>query len=273
MLVSGVDWDGVHGSERQLVDALRAKMDVLWVDRPRSVLTPRRFRGTAPGHRAWRSRARQVLPGVVRLSPVVLPGHSRPGVRKTTWQLVCRQIDNVLNRSGRQPVAVVACSFDDVLGRWGGDVLNVLYGTDDWVAGADLMGQPSVRLERDEKLALQRADLVLAVSPELAARWETLGAPARLLANGCDPDAFAGVPNIAPATVPHRFPDRVAGVMGQLTHRVDVGLLESVVNRGIGLLLVGPHDPHWANGPGAELLSRPEVGRFSQSKHSTQRVR
>ena len=51
---------------------------------------------------------------------------------------------------------MVATYLDNLLGDWGPDVINVLYGTDDYVAGAALMGLSACHLRR-ERRALHRA--------------------------------------------------------------------------------------------------------------------
>lgn len=251
VVASGVTWDGVKGSERQLAESLtrHAGVDVLWVDPPVSPVTPARFRGDSK--RMWRPVVRRVAPGIVRLTPVGPPGWTRPGVRSVTWPLVRAQIAWVLRK--RRADVFVACHQHDLLGRW--DAFDVLYGTDDWVAGAALMNQDADFVLKEERKALARADLVLAVGPELAERW----AAARpvVFPNGCDPDAYRELPE--PGPVPEGFPTPVAGLIGQLSDRIDIGLLESVADTGIGLLLVGPREPGWAPDRADALLRRSNV--------------
>jgi teichuronic acid biosynthesis glycosyltransferase TuaH len=257
VVASGVTWDGVKGSERQLAESLAHHADILWVDPPVSPVTPARFRGKSA--RMWQPRLRRVRPGIVRLTPVGPPGWTRPGVRSLTWPLVRAQIGWALRKAKRHPDVFVACTQHDLLGRWGRDVLNVLYGTDDWVAGATLMNQDARFVLKEEQAAIARADLVLAVGPELAERWEKLGAQPVVFPNGCNPDAYQGVSSREPGPVPSGFPARVAGLVGQLSDRIDIGLLESVADTGIGLLLVGPREPNWEPGRANALLDRPNV--------------
>lgn len=259
VVVSGVSWDGVRGSERALTEALLAHTDVLWVDPPTSPATPRRYRRFAGTGPSWRPAVVAVRDGLHRLTPVVLPGLTRPVVRATTWPLVRRQIRRALGSLDSSPHAVLACSFDDVLGGWPAQTRTVLYGTDDWVAGAELMGLSVARLEREERRAVGRADVVLAVTPELANRWRSLGADPVLLPNGCDPDAYRDVDRVSPAPLPDGFPMPVAGVIGQLNNRLDADLLTAVADTGLGLLLVGPRDPGWLPGRWDDLVARPNV--------------
>lgn len=258
VVVAGVNWDGVKGSERQLAEALCRYADVLWVDPPVSPVTPTRYTG---GRRRgiWSSRMQVIDAQLRRFTPVALPGLARPGIRATTWPLVRAQLSRAVRRTGRRPAAVLTCHPYPALGRWARQPTVALYGTDDWVAGASLMGQDAVRLARIERAALGRADLVLAVSPELAGQWRSLGADPVVLPNGCDPAAYAEVHTCTPAEVPAGFPAPVAGMIGQLTDRIDIGLLEAVAETGIGLVLVGPRDPAWQPGRLPALLARPNV--------------
>jgi teichuronic acid biosynthesis glycosyltransferase TuaH len=259
VLVSGVSWDGVRGSERALTEALGRYTDVLWVDPPVSPATPRRYRRFGTTGPSWRPAMTEEHAWLRRLTPVVLPGLTRPVIRTATWPMVRGQIRQALDQLGRTPFAVVACSFDDVLAGWPADTRTVLYGTDDWVAGAELMGQRAARLREQERRAVASADLVLAVTPELADRWRGLGADPTLLPNGCDPEAYAAVDTGSPADLPAGFPMPVAGVVGQLNDRLDADLLAAVAATGLGLLLVGPRDPGWLPQRWDDLVARPNV--------------
>jgi teichuronic acid biosynthesis glycosyltransferase TuaH len=147
----------------------------------------------------------------------------------------------------------------DVLGRWGDRVINVLYGTDDWVAGALLTNQDPRRLVVEERAALARADLVLAVGPELADRWRALGAQPVEFPNGCDAQTYLDMSQSERATLPAGFPEPVAGLIGRLNERIDPDLLMAAADSGVGVLLVGPPEPRWWHKNGSALLSRSNV--------------
>lgn len=252
---SGVSWDGIRGTDRHLVTALTRHTRVLWVDPPVSPLTPGRFTG---GRRTVHPRLSRVHGRIDRLTPVVFPGHSRPGVRATTRPLVRAQARWAVRRLGVPPRAVVASHLDDVLGGW--DAPTVLFGTDDYVAGAELMGQPADRLRADERRAVSRADVLVTITPELAARWSGLrpGAEPVVVPNGCDPAAYAAVETLSPpAALGLTAP--VAGLVGQLSDRIDIDVLEAVADAGLSLLLVGPHDGRWEAARLAALAARPGV--------------
>ncbi|PRY40729.1 glycosyltransferase [Umezawaea tangerina] len=257
VMMSGKPWDGVRGADRQQAEQLTRYADVLWVDPPISPLTPERYR---PGvGRGFRPRLAAPAPGITRLTPVALPGLSRPGIRATTWPLVRAQIRWALSRTGRRPHAVVSFSFDDVLGKWGKGIRTVLYGTDDWVAGGQLMGLDRDWLRGEERRALADASTVVAVTPALVSRWAGLGAAPEFLPNGVHADAYRTVESADVPAVAADLPHPVAGLIGRITARIDIGILETLVDNGVSLLMVGPRDPSWEPQRWAGLVARPHV--------------
>jgi glycosyltransferase involved in cell wall biosynthesis len=250
----GVPWDGIPQHDRSLATAFSAHAPVLWIDPPSSPVTPTRHR--ADRTRSLRPRITRVTPDLVRLSPVALPGLTRPGIRRSTAPLVRAQVRWALRRLGIRPRAAVSASLADVLGRWGPEVVDVLHGTDDWVAGARLMRLDADWLEAAERVALARADRVVVVSQGLADRWAGLGAAPVIVPNGCHPPAAAGA---EPVPVPSGLPTPVAVLAGQLSDRIDIGLVEAVADTGISLLVVGPHDERWEPVRFRALVARENV--------------
>src|SRR5690606_22741237 len=109
-------------------------------------------------------------------------------------------------------------------------------------------GSVSTRLKQN----LAAADEVFAVSPQLAARINELNPErnATVLPNGC---------KIA-ASVDGEHEPAVA-LVGQLNERLDVELMEEVVNQGLQLRIAGPlkgNDPQWIERM-KKLLSAPGV--------------
>jgi teichuronic acid biosynthesis glycosyltransferase TuaH len=142
----------------------------------------------------------------------------------------------------------------DLLGGWGPGVINVMYGTDDYVAGARLMGLPVGHLQERERRALSKADIVAAVTPELARRWSELGARPVVIPNGCWPSDGA---RVSPALT--GLPRPVVGFVGQLSERIDFDALDAIADSGCCLVLVGPRDPRWEPKRFSELTGRPSV--------------
>jgi teichuronic acid biosynthesis glycosyltransferase TuaH len=239
VMCSGSPWDSMASSDRMLGAELLRHASVLFVEPHYSVLS----RGLA-GPRSLVPRLDYPTDGLILLRPVALPFHTRKGVRVITPGLVRAQIRWALRRLGMRPHAVLDCRVGRLLGGWGSGVRNVLYGTDDYVSGAHVMGLDVAAVRRDEWATLSHADLVLAVSPTLATRWRDMGATVELLPNGVLADAYNDVDRAEPAPEV-RLPHPIAGVLGHLSERIDMTLLEALVGADISLLLVGPHDPRW----------------------------
>jgi teichuronic acid biosynthesis glycosyltransferase TuaH len=243
------------GIDRRMTREMERHARILWVDPPVSLATSAQRRCGA---------ARTIQPvlsvmndNVIRLTPTALPGMSRLGIRTTTGPLIRAQIRWALHRTGIEPFAVVTTNLVDVLGRWGSGVVNALHGTDDYVAGAELMRVSANRIRAQERIAVARADVVTALSPILAERWSALrGAPVPLIPNGCTPVKASARP-LSPAI--RDLPRPVVGLVGRLNARVNMDLVEAVVDAGFSLLLVGPHDPRWEPRRFSALIARPGV--------------
>jgi glycosyltransferase involved in cell wall biosynthesis len=174
----------------------------------------------------------------------------------TTAALVRLQARWALRRLGIRPFAVVASYPGDLLGYWGDDVVNVFYGTDDYVAGAELMGLSARHQLRQEIRVVSRADVVVAVSPRLAERWAGFGASPVVIPNGCWPVEVGE--RAAPPELGD-LPRPVVGLVGQLSDRIDLSVLNAIADAGFSLLIVGPLDPRWEQQRFKELASRSHV--------------
>jgi teichuronic acid biosynthesis glycosyltransferase TuaH len=135
----------------------------------------------------------------------------------------------------------------------------VFYGTDDFVGGAALMGVSERRVALEELAQLRRADAVVAISALLDDRWRGMGfgGSLELIPNGVDASAYVTIDEVAPADVALEKP--VAGLIGHLSERIDIGLLDAVLRAGCSLLLVGPYDPRWEPDRFRSLLADPRV--------------
>jgi teichuronic acid biosynthesis glycosyltransferase TuaH len=247
-------WDD-PGFDRRMAREMERHARILWVDPPVSLVTPAQRRFGAV--RTVRPVLTVLSDTVTRLTPTALPGMHRIGVRVTTAPLARAQVRWALRRTGIEPVAVVATNLEGVLGRWGSGVVSALHGTDDFVAGAELMRISARRLRAQERKAVARADIVTALSPQLAQRWSALrGAPVPLIPNGCTP-----VPAAAHALPPavRDMARPVAVLIGRLNARIDMDLLEAIADARFSLLLVGPHDRRWEPLRFAALAARPGV--------------
>jgi teichuronic acid biosynthesis glycosyltransferase TuaH len=250
--LSGQSWDCVSGTDRSMAVALSRYARVLWVDSPIS-LAKADFKSTAS---LIRPRLTEVAEGIIRLSTVALPGLTRAGVRATTPALTRAQVRRAIRQLGIQPTAVVMAYLGELLGGWDADVVNVLYGTDDYVAGAKLMGMSAAGLSARERHALALADVVMAVTPELAERWSRLGAHPTVIGNGCWPDEG---PPPQPARDAADLPRPVVGLVGYLGDRIDIDVLDAVADAGFSLLIVGARNVRWKPRRFHDLTSRERV--------------
>ncbi|MCG2800446.1 MAG: glycosyltransferase [Cellulomonas sp.] len=255
VLASGVSWDDAAMSEKRLALALSSRTHVLFVDPPVSVLTPLRKPHLAAAAR--RPGLRMVAPRLARVTPLAPPGVSRPGLRRLALAATRATIRRAVRRLGLPPTALVAASLDDVFGALPA-VPHLLWATDDWVAGAELMGLDRAVVERDERAQLGRSDLVAAVSQVLADRLRTTGVPTHVLPNGVDAQLLSTCDEVPPAA-DVRLPQPIATFIGHVSARIDVQALLAVAETGSSLLLVGPQ-PNVSSLDGlTELLAHDNV--------------
>lgn len=252
----GVGYDGVAGTDRHLADALSSLVPVLYVDPPRSFLTPLIHPHLADTMRG--PALRQEGPALWRIIPRVLPGAYRSAMQPVTTALMRRSARRAAFSLGRQVTAVVVAGYDDLLGTVPG-ARTLFHATDDLVAGAGLLGMSRRRLVVGRARQVAAADVVTAVSPVLQEQFRALGREAVLLPNGCVPEAYDKVGSLPwPDDVP-RFDRPVAGFVGNINARIDLALLEAVADAGHPLLLVGPHERTFEPQRFAALTARPEV--------------
>ena len=227
---SGVDWDAVAGTDRHLATALGHVRDVIWVDPPASIL-----------HRsATASGESHPAPGVTRLHSYGPPGVSRPVLRDLARSVQLRGLRRYLKAQGAIPAAVLATGSEPSLAasrRLPG--MKVYFATDDFVAAAGLWGIAESHLARDREANLAAADLVLAVTPELARHLRRGPDQPGWLPNGTDLTRYADMASV-PVSPAIRLAEPRAGVVGQFNERTDLGILRAVADAGIPLLLVGP---------------------------------
>lgn len=249
-----------HGAHRRLAKEMERHAQILWVDAPISPLTSARRRFDI-SRRCW--PALSVLSDrVTRLTPTALPAMTRMGLRATTAPLLRAQVRWALRRTGIDPFAVVCLYLEDVLGHWGNGAVTVLHGTDDFVAGAQLMGLSTSWLRTLERKAMAHADVVTAVSPMLAKRWSALrGGTIPVIPNGCTP--VQASPQALPWAA-RSISRPVAGLAGRLNARIDMDLVEAIVDAGFSLLMVGQHDAQWQPRRFAALTARPNVHYFGR---------
>ena len=216
--LAGVDWDGSPGTDRRLVPELAMRRPVLWVDPPVSIL------------RASPVEERPA-PGIIRRRPSSLPGMTRPGSRRVASGRVDAAVRSMVRAYGPVAATVVARPLARFPGGTGG--ARILFATDDWIAGAGMMGLDPHAIEEDLRGALSQADAVVAVSPALLDGLAAIarpkpGAVRLVLPNGAPATSGAGVRQ-----------EPVAVLVGQLNERLDIATLDAVLAAGIRIRIYG----------------------------------
>jgi teichuronic acid biosynthesis glycosyltransferase TuaH len=252
---AGVGWDDVQGTDKHLALQLARRIPVLWVDPPLSIVAP--FRGRTLRSTLAAPRMRRVAPGVVRLVTLAPPYPARRGVAIATDAMARLAIRHAVRRLDMVVAAMLVSCPDPRFGALPA-ARHIYFATDDFVAGAELMGVSRNRLIAAERRQVAGADVLIAITPEVLDRWGSDERPRMTLPNGCDPDAYMSVDD-ADLPVDVTLGGPIAGVVGQLSARLDLDLLEAVADAGISLLLVGPLQKGFAPARVAALLARNNV--------------
>lgn len=239
--LAGVNWDDIRGTDRLLVEA--ADVPTIWVDRGYSPLRGGRWLPFASA----RVQLLRPDPLLLRFTPVVPPFATKPPARRLTPHLIRWQIKAALWRLGFQPDSIVVTYLTDATSRWPRDAPVVFYGTDDYQAGARLMGISGPWLEDLEKRTLGTADAVVAVSDELAGRWNLLRPGVEVLRNGCRVLPPTSDHSSATQATRNQSGSPVVGLVGQISARISLDVLEAITDAGMRLLLVGPVDTNWSD--------------------------
>lgn len=255
VMCAGTSWDGIWFPDKHMATRLTNTHPVLYVDPPMSILTP--VKNPHLARSLLHPRLRMVAPRLARLTPLTPPGIGRPVLRDVAALATRRAIRRAVAVMGAEVRAVVSASLSDVFGACPA-AEHVLYGTDDFASGGQLMKLSDGWLRKRERASLKAADLVLAVSPSLQDRWSAMGHRVHLLPNGCDSAAYRDAASqTRPADI--RLSDPVAIFVGHLSERIDIALLEAVADTGLSLLLVGPRQQTFELRRLDALLSRPNV--------------
>ena len=229
LVVFGEDWGGHPSSTQHLVSRLLAHHRVLWVNslglrRPRLsahdlARVARKVRAMlgqgAPPSVPGQGRA---LPdGLQVLSPRVASWPGNPLVEWLNHASLARQLGAALPAAGiSRPI--LWASLPSAVAALGtaGERAVVYYCGDDFGALSGVDHAPVLEMERR---LVARADLVIAASPTLAARFPS--AKTHLVPHGVDYELFA-----TPAARPADLPDGpVAGFYGSISDWLDIRMI------------------------------------------------
>lgn len=227
---AGSPWDSVAGTDKNLATSLGKSLKVLWVDPPQSI------------HRLWKGESAVQIStlltdlgnGVTRLRTFGPPGVTRPGVRRgTEW--ACHQYVRAAVRALGWPVIGTICASPTMSFPQRLEGTKLLFVTDDWLSGAELMGISEGYVKRILRKNAGQATVVAAVSDHLAGMLEDLlGRHVALLPNGC-------VTSVRTDAVNPGFAK--AALIGHLNDRLDFEILDAVANTGIHIAVAGPKAP------------------------------
>lgn len=256
MFYAGTAWDRWKAPDQHIAGRLARWAPVLYVEPPVSIVSRGRgFRPLSPG---LSSRLRGVGDNLAAFTPVVLPPMSRGPMRRVTESLVRVLTAGIVRRLGADVEVAVSASPFPLFGA-AGERRRVLYATDDFRAGASLMGVSRSWLAAREDAALTEAHTVIAVSDYLAQVLHARGArDPVVIENGVDYELFAATDE-APLPTDVELPRPIVGFVGHLSDRIDLAVLEAVAATGRSLLLVGPRQGTFKLARVEELFARPNV--------------
>jgi teichuronic acid biosynthesis glycosyltransferase TuaH len=229
--------DGIKVADQHMAQQLSRLAPVLYVDPPLSRLTTAKKPEIALALAG--PRLRLLAPGLARLTPVVQPFPSRPGIATLTTTLAARHIRRATSVLGGSVRALVsAWPLFPVFGSCREQV-RVYWAQDDFVGGAALLGMNARQLDARERKVAATADLIVVANPVVADTWRRRGRDPVVIPYGAEVTAYREVDQ-TPLPRDIGLVGPVAGLVGQINDRIDLSLLEAVADRGLSLLLVGP---------------------------------
>jgi len=235
VLIAGSRWENTPGTDHRLATALAGYCDVLWVDPPLPAAGPAVVDRPAFGRSRYLDGIGE---GLLRLRVIVPPGPSKPGLRHVADALMWRAIRATLVEIAAE--AILTLSLSPTGRLWNArEGLRALHVTDDWVAGAHLMGLSRRYVRRMLAANLRHTDIVTAVSPVLASTLDevVLRGNVKVLPNGCElRDRSVHKP------LECRRP--AIALLGQLNERLDLDLLDRIGDSGVAIDVIGPRRDH-----------------------------
>jgi teichuronic acid biosynthesis glycosyltransferase TuaH len=240
VLCAANNYDGFKMADWHLAEHLSRVAPVLYVDPPMSALAPMRHPETV--HALPNPRLRLQRPGLARLTPVAQPFPSRRGTAGMTSALIRGYLRRAVVRLGGQVRAVISGWPQFPVFGSCGEQVRAYWAKDDFVGGAALLGLNARMLAARERRVAAGADILLAASPVVAATWRSRGFDPLFVPFGADVDAYLEIEESPPPSDVD-LPGPVAGFVGRINDRTELGLLEAIADRGRSLLLIGPKDP------------------------------
>lgn len=228
VFIPGTRWEDTQGTDHRLAEAMAKELSILWVDPPMPVIGPASVVRPRTLRRFYLD---QPLPGLYRLRFLAPPKFTHVLMEPVVQTLRLMAVRTAMSRLQGTVVGSVLLSPRDAF-LTGVPGFKALHITDDWTAGAALMGLNAERVLARLKENMRRADVLSAVSPPLADCMSHVagGREVVVLPNGC---------TIAPE-LPPAVGEARAVLLGQLNERLDVELLDQLADTGVDIEIIGP---------------------------------
>lgn len=254
VIVAGNSFDEPM-ADRHMARHLSVHCRILYVDPPFSPASG--FHRSARLARPPRPRLRLVADNLALLTPVTQPFPERTVMRPLTRAVVRTVVRRAIRTLGQPDVLVTArpvlADLDVVAAR-----RTVFWAQDDLAGGARLLGVPAATLERGSEYLARHADIIIAGTPWVAEYWRSKGFSAELIPYGCEAEMYADVDALErPEDISYTGP--AAGFVGFLGDRIDFRLLESVLDAGVHVIVVGAVHTRSDRRPVDVLLRHPNV--------------
>lgn len=231
------DWDYDPTGKHHLARQLAKHNDIVWVNfRGSRKPTLSRY-DVAAAWGALKRVATGVRPAadnICQLTPLVIPGATRPGMEKISAQLLIAQIKRAIrtcpNHKGK-PVQIWSFAPDvPYLQGALGEELFLYYCVDEF---AEFDGFDADRIRRAETEQIRRADLVVTTSQALLESKRKIRSDVTLVPHGVDIDHFAAAwrEKLETPTDIAEIPKPIFGFFGLIHHWVDLELLAAVARR------------------------------------------
>ena len=260
ILVARDTWGTLWRRRQFLADEFSRSHRVLFVERPHSFTRSLILGQDSPRRRhALRAHPRQVQDNLFVMTPPKPVPDNPPMLARANRAVLSMLLQYAARDLGmRRPVLWLNPEY----AVWMPDALShalVIYDvTDDWTRAASLPPRELRQIQRNDRLMLQRADLVFTVSEDLYDKKSPHNPNTVLMPNGVQP-ALYDIEHAARPPELQAVHGPVAGYTGTLhTDRLDIGLIEHLsLNGDFTQVFVGPN--HLDEQANARLAALPNV--------------
>lgn len=256
VLAAANRWDGVPMADQQLAKALSRHTPVIYVDPPQSLMT--RYRATGKLQIVLKPRIEYLGERLIRVTPEVLPGLSRPLVAQVNRRIIAKQVSKAMGDLDGNAAAVIEANILTSIMGLCGEGQQVYWAQDDFAGMASLVGNSRRAYQKAEARIARQADRIIAANPLVADTLRAQGLEVDLIPFGCDFEVFRKALDVKPANDVD-LPGPIAVFMGHIGDRIDLEILEAVAQNGSSILLVGPRHPRTDLHRFETLLAFPNV--------------